>query len=42
MNPTDPMPEFGAETIDAVLRNDMASFVRAVFAEVSPGVELVW
>jgi predicted phage terminase large subunit-like protein len=42
MNPTDPMPEFGAETIDALLRNDMASFVRAVFAEVSPGVELVW
>ena len=28
--------------LDAVLRNDMASFVRAAFAELCPGVELVW
>jgi predicted phage terminase large subunit-like protein len=28
--------------LDAVLRNDMASFVKAAFAEVTTGVELVW
>ena len=27
---------------DGVLRNDMASFLRAAFAEVSPGTTLVW
>jgi predicted phage terminase large subunit-like protein len=27
---------------DALLRNDLPSFVRASFAEISPGVELVW
>ncbi len=30
------------ETLDVVLRNDLASFVRAVFAQVSPGVTLIW
>src|ERR1700722_8943278 len=33
------LPEGAA---DAVLRNDMASFIRATFAEVAPGTELVW
>ena len=28
--------------IDAILRNDMASFLSAAFVEVSPGVTLVW
>ena len=28
--------------IDAVLRNDMASFLSAAFVEVSPGVTLIW
>ena len=28
--------------IDVILRNDLASFLRAAFAEVSPGVTLVW
>ena len=31
-----------AEVIDALLRNDMASFLRAAFAQVSPGVTLIW
>ena len=30
------------EVIDAVLRNDFASFLRAAFEEVSPGVTLIW
>jgi predicted phage terminase large subunit-like protein len=36
------LPELSPETIDAILRNDFAAFVRACFAEVVPGVELVW
>ena len=31
-----------SEIVDAVLRNDMASFLRAAFAEVSSGATLVW
>ena len=31
-----------SELVDAILRNDLASFTRLVFAEVTPGVELVW
>jgi predicted phage terminase large subunit-like protein len=31
-----------SDVIDAILRNDMASFLRAAFAEVSPGTTLVW
>jgi predicted phage terminase large subunit-like protein len=30
------------EVVDAILRNDLASFLRLAFAEVSPGVTLVW
>ena len=30
------------EMIDALLRNELAFFVRAAFAEVSPGVTLIW
>jgi hypothetical protein len=30
------------EALDALLRNDMASFVRAAFAEVSADVDLIW
>jgi hypothetical protein len=34
--------ELPAGALDAVLRNDMASFVRLAFDEVSNGVQLVW
>ena len=30
------------EALDVVLRNDLASFIRATFAEVVPGTELIW
>ena len=40
--PRDQLSELTPEAIDVVLRNDLASFVRATFAVVSPGVELVW
>ena len=31
-----------SQIVDVILRNDLASFLRAAFAEVSPGVTLVW
>ena len=31
-----------SKIVDVILRNDLASFLRAAFAEVSPGVTLVW
>ena len=34
--------ELPAGALDVILRNDMASFVRASFAVVTPGVDLVW
>jgi len=34
--------ELPAGSVDVVLRHDMASFIRAVFAEVAPGTALVW
>ena len=34
--------ELTAEHLDVILRHDMASFVRATFAEIMPGVPLVW
>jgi hypothetical protein len=38
----DPTMAPSPEEVDALLRNDMASFMRAAFAEVSPGVTLIW
>ena len=38
----DPFADVPAAAIDVVLRNDMASFIRMAFAEVTPGVALCW
>jgi predicted phage terminase large subunit-like protein len=38
----DPSIAPSPEMLDALLRNDMASFLRKAFAEVSPGVTLIW
>ena len=38
----DPFGDVPAAAIDVILRNDMASFVRMAFAEVTPGVTLAW
>ena len=38
----DPFADVPAAAIDVILRNDMASFVRMAFAEVTPGVTLAW
>ena len=37
-----PTPTPTPEVVDAILRNDLASFLRLAFAEVTPGVTLVW
>ena len=39
MNETDELPH---EALDVILRNDFASFVRAIFPEVVPGTALKW
>src|SRR5512137_510923 len=38
----EPLMGLPPEAVDAILRNDMASFVAAAFAETTPGVTLVW
>ena len=39
---TEPDLELPDGALDVILRNDMASFVRASFAVVTPGVDLIW
>jgi predicted phage terminase large subunit-like protein len=42
MSQSDVLHDFSPEEVDALFRREMAYFVRGVFAEVSPGVDLVW
>jgi predicted phage terminase large subunit-like protein len=36
------LPDLPAAVLDVVLRNDLASFIRACFGAVVPGVKLIW
>jgi predicted phage terminase large subunit-like protein len=42
MNQLECLDELPPEALDAILRNDMASFIRAAFAELHAGAPLVW
>ena len=40
--PADFFDSLSPEVIDVILRNDMASFLRALFPEAAPGIVLIW